>query len=95
MIIYDEKYRTMIFKTIEDIKRIQANEAQHNAQARQIALGYNNIVVCEKSSSSSSACSDIAPPLPFVVANNIFDRGVKRKTSGPKKDRTRKKINAS
>ena len=75
----------MVFKVIEDIKNIQANDALMNAQARQKALGYNqkSISVCENS------CSAIAPPL--VVANKLFDRGQKRKTSGPVKASRRKK----
>lgn len=80
IIVYDEKYRIMIFKTIEVIKRIQAIEAQNKKHARQKALGYNNTVANDISSNSanSSACSVTTPQHAFVVANNIFDRGIKR-----------------
>lgn len=76
VIIQVEKFRTMIFKTIGDIKIIQANDAQCYAQARHKSLGYdpNSIPVCASSSSVS------VPPL--VVANHLFDRGQKRKTAG-------------
>ena len=91
IIVYEEKYRTMIFKVIEDIKRIQANEAQQEAHARQKALGYNIPEVHNVSNSSSSASTFTPLPIPLVVANDIFDRSVKRKTSGPTKKRIKKK----
>lgn len=75
----------MVFKLLEDIKNIQANDALMNAQARHKALGYNkkSISICETS------CSTIAPPL--VAAYKLFDRGQKRKTSGSVKASRRKK----
>ena len=91
IIVYEEKYRTMIFKVIEDIKRIQASEAQNNAHARQKELGYNIPIVCNSDTSSGSSSSVIAIPFPLVVANDIFDRGVKRKKTGPAKQRATKK----
>ena len=90
IIVYDEKYRTMVFKVIEDIRRIQASEAQSNAYARQKALGYKIPEVLNSTSSNTNDSSVTALPLPLVVANDIFDRGVKRKTSGPAKEKTRK-----
>jgi hypothetical protein len=88
MIMYDERFRTMVFRVVEDIKKIQSIEAQNNAQARQKALGYSDGF--ESSTSSSSSTCSITMPL--TVANNIFDRGKKRKTSGPAKEKTRKKL---
>ena len=35
--MYDERFRTIVFKVIEDIKRVQTNEAQSNAQATKSA----------------------------------------------------------
>ena len=33
VVVYDKIFRTLIFKVVEDLKKIQANEAQDNAQA--------------------------------------------------------------
>lgn len=90
VIVYHERFRTMIFKVLEDNKKIQANEARDNAQARQKALGYRDTFT-RNTSSSSSACSITVPVPPLVVGNNIFDRSKKRKTSGPVKPKSRKK----
>ena len=89
--MYDERFRTIVFKVIEDIKRVQTNEAQNNAQARQKALGYSETFV-SNTNSPSSTFSIMIPAAPLVVANKIFDRGKKRKTSGPIKGCARKKI---
>jgi hypothetical protein len=90
IIVYDERFRTIVFKVIEDIKRVQTNEAQSNAQARQKALGYSETFV-SNTNSPSSTFSIMIPATPLVVANKIFDRGKKRKTSGPIKGSARKK----
>lgn len=79
----------MVFKVIEDIKRNQANEAQSNVYTRQKALGYRIPEVFNCTSSSCNDPSVTALPLPLVVANDILDRGVIRKTSGPAKERTK------
>ena len=84
IIVYDEIFRTMVFKVIEDIKTIQAKDAQSNAQARQKALGYNQNLISVTETSSS-----ITAPL-LVVANQLFDRGQKRKKSGADKASRRK-----
>lgn len=75
--MYDERFRIMVFTVLDNIKNIQASEAQSNASARLKALGYNETSTYN-SSSSSSACS-VSTLVPLVVANNIFDRGTKRK----------------
>ena len=90
IVVYDERFRTNVFKVIEDIKRVQSDEAQNSAQARQKALGYNETFL-SNTNSPSSTFSITIPATPLVVANNIFDRGKKRKTSGPLKGSTRKK----
>lgn len=88
IIVYEERFRTLVFSVIENIKNIQASEAQNNAQARQKSLGYDDTSVCNNMNSNST-CS-ISMPLNLVVANNIFDRGTKRKNSGPKNVKTSK-----
>ena len=42
IIVYEERFRIMAFTLFQNIKNIQANEAQNIAQARQKALGYND-----------------------------------------------------
>jgi hypothetical protein len=81
--MYDERFRTMVFRVVEDIKKIQSIEAHNNAQARQKALGYSDGFK-SSTSSSSSTCSIT---MPLTVANNIFDRSKKRRTSGPAKEK--------
>ena len=86
VIVYEERFRTMILKTIEDIESRQASEAQCHAKARHKSLGYDpNPISVNATSSSRSAPS-------LVVANHLFDRGQKRKTSGKEvKENAKKK----
>jgi hypothetical protein len=88
VIVYKETFRTMLFKTIEDINSIQASEAQCHAQARRKSLGYDPNFISVSATSSSASVS--VPPL--VVANHLFDRRYIRKTSGKEvKEITKKK----
>lgn len=76
LIVNDERYRAMIFKCIEEIRTMQASDALCCAQARHKALGYDPNTFFKTATSSSVS----VPPL--GVANDSFDRGQKRKTSG-------------
>jgi hypothetical protein len=76
IVVNDERCRAMFYKCIEEIKTMQANDALRCAQARHKALGYNPNTFFTTATSSSVS----VPPL--GVANNSFDRGQKRKTSG-------------
>lgn len=74
IIAHNEKCRTKFFKCIEEIKIMQANDALCCAQARHKALGY------DPKSFLATATSSSVSETPLVVANDIFDRGQKRKT---------------
>ena len=87
VIIQHEKYRMMLFKVIEEIQKMQSDDAIITAQARQLALGYGN---SNSSSSSSSSISCSASATPLVTANDIFDRGKKRKMEGGARTKTKK-----
>ena len=88
VIIQHEKYRMMLFKVIEEIQKMQSDDAIITAQARQLALGYGNSNSSSSSSSSSISCSVSATRI--VAANDIFDRCKKRKTEGGAKTKTKK-----
>ena len=51
VVVSVKRMRIMKFFIIEIIKRIQAFDAQNNAQARQKAHGYNNTLISDNSSS--------------------------------------------
>jgi hypothetical protein len=87
--MYDERFRTMVFRVVEDIKKIQSIEAHNNAQARQKALGYSDGFK-SSTSSSSSTCSIT---MPLTVANNIFDRGIKEELQVQQKKKLVKNSN--
>jgi hypothetical protein len=76
LIIKDERYRAIFCKCLEEIKTMQASDALCCAQARHKALGFDPNTFFTTATSSS-----VSVP-PAGVANDSFDRGQKRKTTG-------------